>query len=330
MTPLTAGQISFDIVLASPPLLGNLQAAEQIAPVAEFFPPSFIDAFVAVALQGATREGEVWGLPDTAGFHLLLFYNRDLVETPPADTKELAELAGALTGDARWGLGLNSYDPLWLAPWLPPFGGWLTDEAGQPTLQTPALEAALALYTGWQTGSIPIAPPQTYEEMRTKFLSGSIAMIIDGEWAIRELDQGDRISWGVAPLPVVSEAEESQPAAPLVLGRYWAINPAAASGDRALASTAFLEFVTRPERQLAWTQQFGLLPTHREALDDPSIINDPILRVSANQMAAGRAVPLGTPINLLLDAMREPLQRALDGDLTPPEAAEMMQANAEK
>jgi ABC-type glycerol-3-phosphate transport system substrate-binding protein len=329
MTSLTAGQISFDIVLATPPLLGNLQSARQIAPVTEFFPPSFIDAFAAVALQGASRNGDIWGLPDTAGFHLLLFYNQDLVDAPPASTTDLVRMAKSLTGEARMGLGLNSYDPLWLAPWLVPFGGWLTDEAGQPTLQTPAMVEALGLYASWQTGDGPAAP-QSYDEMRTGFVNGTTAMMIDGDWAIGELERVDKISWGVAPLPVVSEAEESQPAAPLVLGRYWAINPTAASGDQALASTAFLEFVTRPERQLAWTQQFKLLPTRREALADPFIVNDPVLRASAGQMQAGRAVPLGTPINLMLDAMRTPLQGVIGGQLTPEEAAEMMQANAER
>jgi ABC-type glycerol-3-phosphate transport system substrate-binding protein len=293
MPALTAGQLTFDVVLASPPLLGNLQAAEQIAPLADFFPPSFIDAFAAVALEGATQAGHIWGLPDTAGFHLMLFYNKELVEA------------------------------------LTPFGGWLTDETGRPTLQTPAMEAALALYSGWQTRPPAIAPTQTYDEMRTGFLNGNIAMIIDGDWAIRELDRVDKINWGVAPLPTVSEAEETQPA-PLVLGRYWAISPAAAAGDRSLASTALLEFMTRPERQLAWTRQFGLLPTHRAALADPFIVNDPILRASATQMQAGRAVPLGTPINLLLDAMREPLQGFLDGSLTPQETTEMMQTNVER
>jgi ABC-type glycerol-3-phosphate transport system substrate-binding protein len=310
--------------------LGNLWLAEEIAPMADFFPPSFIDGFAAVALAGAARNGQVWGLPDTAGFHLLLFYNEDLVDAPPTTTAQLAELAETLTQDSRWGLGLNSYDPLWLTPWLAPFGGWLADDSGQPTLDTAAMSEALSLYAGWQTGNPAIAPIQTYDEMRARFLSGNIAMLIDGDWSIGEFEQVGRVEWGVAPLPTVSESQDGQPAAPLVLGRYWAISPAAAAGDRALAASAFLEFMTRPERQLAWTQQFGLLPTQRQALGAPSIIGDPTLRASAAQMQAGRAMLLGVNTNLLLDAMREPLQRVLDGELSPEAAAELMQANIER
>lgn len=326
MTPLTAGQLEFDVVLASPVLLGHLWSAEQLAPMSDFFPASFLDGFASVTLAGATGDKALWGLPDTAGFHLLLFYNRNLVDTPPATTTALFDMAQALTENSRWGLGLNSYDPLWVAPWLLPYGSWLTDNAGTPTLNTPAMADALTLYLSWQGRLAGIAPVETYDEMRAKFVAGNIAMMIDGEWAIGELAGVNKVNWGVAPLPGVGTANDNQPAVPLVLARYWAISQRA-SGERAQAAAAFLEFITRPERQLTWLTQFGVLPTQRKALDDPIIINDPIWRVSAAQMRAGRAVPLGVNANTLLDAMRRPLQGVIDGELTPQEAAELMQAN---
>ena len=330
MTPLMAGETHFDVVLASPVVLGSLWSAEQIAPMSDFFPPSFLDGFASVTLLGASRENEVWGLSDTAGFHLLLFYNRDLVDTPPPDTEELLELAEDLSqGGQVQGLGVNSYDPLWLVPWLSPYGGWLTNAAGRPTLDTAAMQQALTLYLGWQDRPEGIAPVATYDEVRTQFLAGNLAMVIDGDWAMGELARAAKINWGVAPLPGVVEDGESQPAAPLVLARYWAVGRSA-TGDRALAAAAFLEFVTRPERQLDRAVRFGLLPTRREALDDPVIVNDSALRLSSAQMLAGRTVPLGTNADALLSAMREPLRQALDGELTPAEAAEMMQANAER
>jgi ABC-type glycerol-3-phosphate transport system substrate-binding protein len=330
MTPLMTGETHFDVVLASPVLLGSLWSAEQIAPMSDFFPPSFLDSFASVTLLGASRENEVWGLSDTVGFHLLLFYNRDLVDTPPADTEELLELAEDLSqGGQDQGLGVNSYDPLWLVPWLSPYGGWLTNTAGRPTLDTAAMEQALTLYLGWQNRAEGIAPVATYDEVRAQFLAGNLAMVIDGDWAMGELARAAQINWGVAPLPGVVEAGESQPAAPLVLARYWAVSRSA-TGDRALAAAAFLEFVTRPERQLDRAVRFGLLPTRREALDDPIIVNDSALRLSSEQMLAGRTVPLGTNADALLNAMREPLRQALDGELPPAEAAEMMQANAER
>ena len=325
MSSLTADRVAFDVVLASPVLLSSLWKAERIAPMSDFFPRSFIDSFEAVTLFGSSRDGVVWGIPDTSGFHLLLFYNQELVDSPPTNTDELVEVAEQLTDGSRWGLGVNSYDPLWLLPWLNPSDGWLTeDNRSEPN--TLAMDAAITLYQGWQDSETGIAPADTYDQVRSKFLNGQMAMMIDGEWAIEELAKTDRFDWGVAPLPSLEQARGDQPAAPLVLGRYWAISRSA-TGTHAQAAATFLEFISRPERQLAWTTQFGLLPTKREALDDPTIANDPVWRVSAAQMRAGQSIPLGVNANLLLDAMREPLRGVIDGELTSEEAAELMQAN---
>ena len=329
MSRLTAGESNFDVALVSPVLLGHLYAARQLTPVTNFFPSSFINDFAGVTLLGATRDNQLWGLADTAGFHLMLFYNRDLVDTPPQTTAELSTLAQQLTDAPHWGLAVNSYDPLWLVPWLPAYGGWLTDDAGRPTLNTPSMDAAITLYLSWQGRLTGIAPVITYDEARHRFLSGDVAMMIDGDWALTELARANKVNWGVALLPQVGETGASQPAAPLVLGRYWVVN-AAVSGDRVPAAVAFLDFITRPERQLAWTARFGLLPTRRAALNDAAIMNDPILRTSAAQMQAGRAVPAGVNADTLLNAMREPLRGVIDGELTPRQAAEMMQANVEK
>ncbi len=331
---LATEEARFDVALVSPGLLADLWASEKIAPMSDFFPASFINDFISVTLVGASRDQELWGLADTAGFHLLLFFNRDIVDTPPATTEELAELAQSLTGgesspdSTQWGLAVNSYDPLWVVPWLAPYGGWLTDEAGTPTLNTPAMEAALTLFLGWQGRLTGIAPVAAYQENRERFLNGDIAMFIDGEWTIGELARTDKINWGVTQLPQVGKPGESQPAAPLILARYWVIGRDAA-GDRALASATFLEYITHPKQQLARTVAFGLLPTRVSALDDMVIVNDSALRASINQMQAGRALPLGVNANALLDAMREPFQKMIAGELTPQEAAEQMELNME-
>lgn len=323
MSTLAAGQQSFDVVLASPVLLGSLLVANRAAPMSDFFPPSFLDSFAAIAQAGAAQNGHLWGLPETAGFHLLLFYNRELVDTPPATTAELLELGQSLTGKSRWGLVVNSFDPLWVIPWLPQNGG-LVDDSGAPAFNSAEMVGALELFRRWHA---EIAPTTTYEEAKKLFLKGDAAMMIDGDWAVGQLASARDVDWGVALLPDVSAADgSSRPAAPLVLAKYWAVNPDV-SGRRAPAASTFLEFVTTPERQMAWAAKFGQMPTRREALSAPLIVNDAVRRTVAAQMRAGQTLPPGINANALLDAMRGPLQAMLAGELTPQEAAAQMQAN---
>jgi ABC-type glycerol-3-phosphate transport system substrate-binding protein len=320
---VTGETVDFHLALGDASLTSQLQAQGRLQPLDELFPPAFLESFVSPALTGATRDGHVWGLPDTAGMHLLLFYNRDLIATPPATTEELYTVAESFTAEGRWGLALNSYDPLWVVPWLWAYGGWLTDSQGNPTLDIPPMANALTLYLGWQGRLTGVAPVKTYVEARRLFTDGQAAMLIDGDWAIGELRGAGGLNWGVAPLPVVGTTK--QPSAPLVVGRYWVVRQQLPSAERQAAAD-FLSFITAPKRQLAWTAQFGLLPTRREALQDPAIVNDPLLRVSAQQMQAGRGLVLGADANRIFDAMRDPLRAVLNGDMSPEQAARAMQA----
>jgi ABC-type glycerol-3-phosphate transport system substrate-binding protein len=315
--------VDFHLALGNADLARALQSEGLLAPLDEAFPGEFLKGFASPAMTGVTSNGHVWGLPDTAGMHLLLFYNRDLIAVPPANTEEMYTVAESFTQEGRWGLAQNSFDPLWVVPWLWAYGGWLTDGQGNPTLDIPPMVSALTLYLSWYGQLTGVAPLATQAEARQLFLNGEAAMLIDGDWAIGELSQTQKVNWGIAPLPAVGET--GQPAAPLVVGRYW-LMPADLSEPERTASADFLEFVTRPERQLEWTQQFGLLPTRTEALQDPLILSDPFLRVSAQQMQAGRGLLLGVDANHILDAMRDPLRAMLEGDMVPKEAARAMQA----
>ena len=323
---IAGGTADFHLILGDASLAGALQAQEYLEPLDELFPGEFLSGFASPALTGATRDGHLWGLPDTAGLHLLLFYNRDLIAVPPANTEELYAVAESFTDEGRWGLAMNSYDPLWVVPWLWAYGGWLTDSDGNPTLDIQPMIKALTLYLGWQGRLTGVAPVTSYVEARELFGSGEAAMLIDGDWAIGELSQAGGVNWGVAPLPVAGDTK--QPAAPLVTGRYWLMRSGLSEAERK-AATDFLSFVTAPERQLEWTTRYGALPTRLEALSDPAIQSDPALRVSAQQMQAGRGLMLGVDANRIFDAMREPLRAVLEGDMVPEEAAGAMQAAVE-
>jgi ABC-type glycerol-3-phosphate transport system substrate-binding protein len=321
-----SGPAGFGLMLGDAALVAALQAGDMIEPLEERLPADVVRDLVAPARTGASRSGHLWGLADTVGLHLLLYYNRDLIAVPPADTDELMRVAQSFTHRGQWGLALNSYDPVWVVPWLVPYGGWLCDAEGNATLDTPAMVSALTLYLRWHGNLAGVAPLATQAEARQQFIEGKAAMLIDGDWGVDELSQTGQVKWGVAPLPVLSDT--GLPAAPLVVGRYWVMRRGLPA-DAVRAATDFLTFVFAPARQLAWTERFGLLPTNRQALEDARILGDAWLRASAQSMQAGRGLALGLDANRLLDAMRGPLRAVLNGDLSPDDAARKMQAEVE-
>ena len=89
-------------------------------------------------------EGEQLMVADQVGNHLTLVYNRALIPEPPSDFDELITVLQALTVDEdgdgridRYGLTWNYTEPFFFMPFLTGFGGWMMDEEGNPTLNTP-------------------------------------------------------------------------------------------------------------------------------------------------------------------------------------------------
>jgi arabinogalactan oligomer/maltooligosaccharide transport system substrate-binding protein len=312
--------IDIDLALGPASVVEGLRAAGRIESLDGLLPDSFLDGVVAPAASGARSNGHLWGVPDTAGFHLLLYYNSELLKSPPSDTEELLARTKKLTGEGSYGLVMNAGDPLWLFPWVAGYGGWPVDDAGRPTLDTPAMVEALRFMRKLQKAGMPADLDN--RAAQEAFLAGKAAMLIDGEWAVATLRQG-KVPWGVGRLPTVSETGLA--AAPLVAARYWVLVADEPVARRDLA-LALLSFLAAPEQQLGWTESFGLLPTQRNALADPLIRNDPFLRISAAGMQAGRGVPPGSDLFLIFQAMREPLAACLRGTIEPEEAAAAMQA----
>ena len=321
------GRVDFDLILGPSVLLSPLQRAGKLQPVDEFFPADYLDGFVANALQGARANDRLWGLPDSAGFHLLLYYNLDLIEQPPTTDLELISLTQKAKTDTRWGLVLNSQDPLWLLPWLWAYGGQLTDDDGRPSLNLEPLTQTLTQYLSWHQGQKAIAPVVSHVEAQNLFLNSRAAMLIDGDWAIDVLAQNAKIPWAVATLPNLSDADRIP--APVILARYWGVS-ATTTGPHAEAAIAFLEYISLPDRQLAWAFDFGLLPTQRAALTHRQLLNDSALRISARQLQTGQGLPLHTNLNAILDAMRPPLAQMLSGQIPPEEAAAQIIENLPK
>lgn len=93
------------------------------------------------AVQPVTRT-QTLGVPVTYGGHLMLFYNKALVTTPPVSTDDLFRLGPILgkPGGAQFELAFDQKDPRYLVPWLYGFGGRvITDTAALAPAPTRAV-----------------------------------------------------------------------------------------------------------------------------------------------------------------------------------------------
>ena len=280
------------------------------------------------ALAAAELGGQTWGVPIANGNHLMLLYNKDLVETPPTNTDELIEMGQELTTGDQYGLVFNQTEPFWLVPWLGGFGGKVFAEDGKtPTLNTPEMVNTLQfLYDIKYT--TPIIPPESdYDGADTLFKEGKAAMIINGDWSLGAYKDalGDKL--GVARIPEVVGGEWPHP---YTSGVYFML-PVSLEEDEAKmeAVVDFIEFVTGANNQALMVAKLNRLPALKAALDDPLIANDPILKGSADQMVVGTPMPTVSEMRCNWDAMKPEMQAVLADTKSPEDAAAAMQEAAE-
>ncbi|MBM3381314.1 MAG: extracellular solute-binding protein [Betaproteobacteria bacterium] len=326
-TAATAGQAA-ELVWGPNDIAGVFSTAKLIQPVESFVE---LSKFTPVAAEAATLKGQVMGVPTTYGNHLVLFFNKNLVNTAPATTAELIEEARKHT-DAKnnqYGLVFFQNEPFWLVPFVGAFGGWplnvQADGSAQPELNSEAMKNALAYIYRLKKVEKIIPNECDYDCAKGLFLEGKAAFTINGDWSVKEFQAKLGEKLGIAALPVLTET--GKPMTPMVSGRYVMVN-AQLPEKKKDAVKKFLAFLTSREIQIEVAERLGRIPATTEALTDSRVAGlaaiQPLIAAAAN----GRPMPAQTEMRAAWDAMRPVQQKIMSGDLTAEAGVNVMQQSA--
>ncbi|MFM7231173.1 MAG: extracellular solute-binding protein, partial [bacterium] len=154
---------------------------------------------------------------------------------------------------------------------------------------------------------------------------GKVAMIVNGPWSWAGYREAG-IDLGIAPLWALPNGQR---ASPMTASKGYSIN-VNVKKDELPAVIALVEHLTSPAATLREATRLGILPSHRDAWNDPAIQADPMLKGSQEGYAFGRRMPVRPEMRVLWDVMRPGLQSVMNGSLAPDAAARQMQAEAEK
>jgi arabinogalactan oligomer/maltooligosaccharide transport system substrate-binding protein len=309
-------------------LAGSFGGQEIVRPLEGLLPQSTLDGFFPGALTAATINGRLWGVPDNQGEHLMLIYNKKLVNEVPADTDRWVAQLKTLTDPAQgqYGLVYDLKEPFWLIPWLGGFGGWPLDDANRPALDTEPMVRALQFLQDLKSTYKVVPEDGNYDSAYELFRSGKAAYVIDGAWNLDRY-RGAGVQLGVAALPRVTRTGLFP--SPLTLGKYWYISKEA-QGHELDAAVKFVEFMTSAEVQETWASKAGRLPSSKEAARSEVITQDPITSGSVDQLSKGRGLQSVPEMYCAWGAMRAPLAGVMDGTMNPTMASQAMQDEAER
>jgi multiple sugar transport system substrate-binding protein len=319
--------------------VGEFCTSHAFVDLTSFLEKSGIDpqkTFPAPQLSYTQYKGNQCALPllsDAYG----LYYNKDAfkaagITAPPKTLSELDADAVKLTkasGDGYSQLGFvpdyHFYESTithFGAQWAPTY----FDSAGKSTVATdPAISSAMA----WQKSLVDkLGGYSKLDKFRTSageefsnnnaFMTGQVAMIIDGEWRAGMIDDSNsKVDYGVAPFPVPDD-QADQYGKGYITGTIVGI---ASTSQKQNAAWEFVKYLTTDtEAVVNFANAIHNVPSTIAALASPKVSQDPsfqqFIKIAQNPNSTTTpASPNGGDYQLVLQNLGYDYQSGKETDL---------------
>jgi maltose-binding protein MalE len=299
-----------------------------IRPWSEIFDGAFFAGFTA---QGVVHwRKRPWLVADQTGNQLMLVCDRQAMASAPSTLAQIVQEGRRLSeqgpqGAGRYALAWNYTEPFFFIPFLTSFGGWIMDDAGRPTLDTPEMRAALQFVLELRDDHGVTPRCEDYATANLMFLRRRATMVIDGPWSWAGYGVPDRSMLALLPVNTITGLR----CRPMLSAKGYSLN-INASAEKFGLIRRVVEYLTGPEVQLRMARELFTTPTRRAALDKPEFRENPVLQLALEQAKNSVPMPTAPQLRHIWDAMRGPCRRVFSGDLAPAEAARAMQKDAEE
>lgn len=224
------------------------------------FEPALLDAF--------RYKGKLYGIPKDFST-LALFYNKDAlaeanITEPPKTWDDLSQYAKKLTVDRnkdgkidRYGLGILPELPRNVFM-LEAFGGKLVDEDDRAVFASPSsLKGLQLLIDLYRRDRSAVQPSDVGANNNSEtFGRGSVAMVIDGAWAIPYLQETfPNLNFGTAEIPTIEGRKGT-----MAFVVAYVINR---NSKRKDAAWKLIEYLTSQEGMKSWAESGLALPSRQ-------------------------------------------------------------------
>lgn len=175
--------------------------------------------WVPAAVEQYTYDGKLMGVPQLTDGGIGLYYNKTLLDkagvkvedlqnlvwSPTGAGDTLTETAKKLTRDGTWGYSAAQDLQGIYYNFIGSNGGEFQDKANNFTFATPEATQAFE-YIVKLINTDKVAPPASNTNAdgdftRDQFLQGKIALFQSGVYNLKNVADGAKFEWGIAPLP---------------------------------------------------------------------------------------------------------------------------------
>lgn len=295
-----------DILLWANDVSGELAQSGLIEPIDES--SWMTDNFLPVSLKAFKYKGRLYGYP-YAVESIVLFYNKKLIKHPPATFEELVDSANKLNDpkNNRFGFLYDFKNFFFSFPVLNAGGGYIFAE------KSDGLNSLDVGITGFENGmnflktlnKAGLIPSSTDRGIAfEKFKAGQLAFMIDGPWAIRDLNES-KMDYGIAVLPKLKNA----PPRPFVGVHGFMIRRS--SKNKLFAKELIEKYLLSSKGIELFYIYDNRVPTRMDVLKKLSVL-DPKLAILLNSAEGGIAMPNIPLMSAVWSAMGKALSLSID------------------
>jgi maltose-binding protein MalE len=231
--------------------------------------------FDPVALKAFTYDGNLVGMPYLVEA-VALYYNKDLVPTPPATWDDLKKISTQLQSDKKVDLGfiIPGGDAYHAYPLFSGFGGYIfgRDKAGNYNPKDVGVDSDGAIAAAKELDALVkaglVKDGVDYGTMTTLFKSGKAAMAVTGPWQLDDFRSGVK-NLGVAKLPTIN----GKPMRPFVGSQGFMVNKL--SKNELLAKTFLTDYVATDEAFDLMYKSKSMIPallSYRKTVTDQDLL----------------------------------------------------------
>ncbi len=311
----SAGELP-DIVILDNPDHASYAAMGIFADITDRFD---VSTYYPGPVNSCTLDGRLYGVPFGSN-DLVLFYNEDMLAEAgcevPATWDELLDVAKKTTKNNVYGFAhcalQNEEGTFNFLPWV-----WSTGQTSYEINSEGGIKALEFEKSLVESGAFPKeAINWTQGDTMNQFISGNLAMMINGTWQIPTMrSEVPDLKWNVAPIP-----QDKQQASGLGGENYAVI-----AGGNEEAAIAFLQYATEKDTCLYMMDHMGYISSDSTIAKD-QFSGDPVYQVFVDEMQYANArgpLPEWPDIS---DAISLAFNKVITGESEPADAAAEAQA----
>lgn len=269
-------------------------------------------------ISSCTVDGKLYGVPFGSNC-LALFYNEDMLKAAgcevPATWEELAEVAKKTTTDKVSGFAFsalqNEEGTFNFLPWM-----WSAGTTSYEINNEAGIKALTFIGDLVKNGSmIKEAINWTQGDTMNQFISGNLAMMINGTWQVPTMrSQAPDLHWNVAMIPKDKEDVSG------LGGENFAI----IKNENAEASLEFIKYVTSKDEVKSYIDGFGYIASRKDVAQT-QYEGDAVMQHFIKEMQYAKARGPHASWPEISDAISLAFNEVITETSTPADAAEKAQ-----